>query len=136
VNEAYDFDTHLGNAELSATDLKVMRSALESLALMLAPFAPHAAEEMWEGLGHRGGILAGALWPTFDPDMARDDELEIPVQINGKLRSRVRVIADIEEEALRMAAFADEKVKTAIAGKDVAKVIVVPKKLVNIVVKG
>ena len=136
VNEAYDFDSQLGGATPNATDTQVMRAALESLALMLAPFAPHAAEEMWEGLGHKGGILSQALWPKFDSDLAKDDLLEIPIQINGKLRSRISVIAEITEEALKLAAFNDEKVKASIAGKEVANVIVVPRKLVNIVVKG
>jgi leucyl-tRNA synthetase len=136
VNESYDFDTQLAGATPNAADIQIMRSALESLALLLAPFAPHAAEEMWEGLGHTGGILARPSWPDFDADLAKDDLREIPIQVNGKLRSRVNVLADTTEEGLRLAAFADEKVRSTIGEKEVIKIIVVPGKLVNIVVKG
>jgi leucyl-tRNA synthetase len=113
------------------------REALESLVLMLAPFAPHVSEEMWEALGHEGGLLGGgaARWPAADEALARKEELEIPVQVNGKLRGRLRVSADAAEEELRAAALADEKVKAWVEGREVAKVIVVPKRLVNIVVK-
>jgi len=121
----------------SASDLFAAREALESLVLMLAPFAPHAAEEMWEGMGHEGGLLAGgrARWPAADEALARKDELDIPVQVNGKLRARVRVAADAPEDALREAALADERVRGWTDGKQVVKVVVVPQRLVNIVVR-
>jgi leucyl-tRNA synthetase len=112
------------------------REALESLVLMLAPFAPHAAEEMWEGLGHAGGILrSGARFPVADAELAKKETLEIPVQINGKLRGRISASPDTSEAELRTAALADEKVRGFMEGRELVKVIVVPRRLVNIVVK-
>jgi leucyl-tRNA synthetase len=119
----------------SSSELFAVREALEALVIMLAPFSPHIAEEMWEGLGHQGGLLESALWPTADPELAKKDELEIPVQVNGKLRSRVVVAPDISEEDLRTIALADAKVQSFIDGQKIVKVIVVPQRLVNVVVK-
>src|SRR5207244_9050402 len=76
-------------ASASAADAFTAREAIEALIVMLAPFSPHVAEEMWEGLGHQGGLLKSAKWPIADPELAKKEELEIPVQVNGKLRSRV-----------------------------------------------
>jgi leucyl-tRNA synthetase len=91
---------------------------------------------MWEGLGYEGGLLKGAtVWPVADPELARKEELEIPVQVNGKLRSRVTVLPDISEADLRAIALADGKVRSFIDGHEVVKVIVVPQRLVNVVVK-
>ena len=101
---------------------------------MLAPFAPHVAEEMWEGLGHEEGLLRSSQWPTADPELAKKEELEIPVQVNGKLRSRVVVAPDISEEELRTIALADAKVQSFIDGHQIVKVIVVRQRLVNVVV--
>jgi leucyl-tRNA synthetase len=112
----------------------VVRELLRTLALLLAPFAPYLAAELWEELGEKGSILR-APWPVSDPALAKEDELEIPVQINGKLVVIVRVPADANAKAMETAALADEKVKSRTAGKTVAKVIVVPGKLVNLVVK-
>jgi leucyl-tRNA synthetase len=120
----------------SPSDLFAAREALEALVLMLAPLAPHVAEEMWEGLGHAGGLLSGgARWPSFDEQLARKEELEIPVQVNGKVRARVMVSADASEGELREAALADEKVRAWTDGKQVVKTVVVPGRLVNIVVR-
>ena len=121
----------------SPSDVFAVREALESLTLMLAPFSPHVAEEMWEGLGHEGGMLSSreARWPQAERELARKEELEIPVQINGKLRGRIMATPDTPEETLRQAALADEKVRGWIEGHEVVKVIVVPQRLVNIVVR-
>ena len=119
----------------AATEVFAVREAIEALVVMLAPFAPHIAEEMWEGLGHEGGLLKSAPWPVADPELARKEELEIPVQVNGKLRSRVVVAPDISEADLRTIALADGKVQSFIDGHEVVKVIVVPQRLVNVVVK-
>jgi leucyl-tRNA synthetase len=89
---------------------------------------------MWEALGHTGGLLK-ASWPLADSELARREELEIPIQVNGKLRSRVITAPDISEEDLRAAALADDKVRALIDGHQVIKVIVVPKRLVNVVVR-
>jgi leucyl-tRNA synthetase len=129
--------------ELTAADAAIASGAispgtvagiLESLVLMLAPFAPHLASELWEQIGRRDGILRHA-WPKFDEALAREDEIEVPVQINGKLRSLIKVAVDASREALEAAARADEKVQGSLAGKTVLKVIVVPGKLINFVVR-
>jgi leucyl-tRNA synthetase len=111
------------------------RSVLEPFVLILSPFAPHAAEELWHALGHTD-TLAYEPWPAADPALLQADTIEVPVQVNGKLRARLSVPADIDDKALEAAAFADEKVRGLVAGKVVRKVIVVARKLVNIVVAG
>jgi leucyl-tRNA synthetase len=117
------------------TALKIRpKSALEPLVLLLAPFAPHIAEELWLALGHRE-TLAYEPWPTFDERLTRAEEVEIPVQINGKLRTRLTVAAGTSREDLERAALADPRVQTLIDGKKIVKVIVVPGKLVNIVIQ-
>ncbi|MBB6142512.1 leucyl-tRNA synthetase [Silvibacterium bohemicum] len=112
----------------------VLADALRSLILLLAPFAPYLAFELWEQIGEKENLLR-ARWPKYDEALAREDEIEVPVQINGKLRSVIRVAADATQEMLRDTAMADEKVKAATDGKQIAKAIIVPGKLVNLVVK-
>jgi leucyl-tRNA synthetase len=109
------------------------RSVLYTFVLLLSPFAPHLAEELWRALGHKN-TLAYEPWPAFDEALTRAEEIEVPVQVNGKLRTRLRVPPDISQEELQALALADERVKSFIEGKKVRKVIVVPGKLVNIVV--
>jgi leucyl-tRNA synthetase len=133
-NEISDFNAD--PAKASAEDVFAVREALESLVIMLTPFAPHVAEEMWEALGHSGGLLSEApRWPVADAELARRDELEIPIQVNGKLRSRVIAAPDVSEEELRASALADERVRALIDGHEVVKVIVVPRRLVNVVIR-
>lgn len=132
-NELSDFQADPVNA--ADDDLFVVREALETLVVMITPFAPHAAEEMWEALGHQGGLLHSASWPQADPELARSEELEVPVQVNGKLRSRLLTSPEVSEEELRAAALADERIRSLIEGHEVVKVIVVPQRLVNIVVR-
>ena len=123
-------------ATASPSDLFAARELLEALALMLAPFAPHFSEEMWEALGHEGGLLRGdARWPAFDEALARKDEVEIAVQVNGKLRGRVTVAADATEDETRDAALSDERVRAWTEGKQIVKTVVVPGRLVNVVVR-
>ncbi|MGA9068847.1 MAG: leucine--tRNA ligase [Terracidiphilus sp.] len=131
VNEIQAADPQLTAGEVSAP---VMREVLRTLVLLLAPFAPFIAAELWEALGEEGSVLR-APWPTSDPDLAKEDELQVPVQINGKLVEVVTVAADANSKAIEAAALAGEKVQARTAGKTVVKVIVVPGKLVNLVVK-
>jgi leucyl-tRNA synthetase len=107
---------------------------LNLLVLMLAPFAPYLAAELWETLGNEDAILRHA-WPAYDEALAHEDEIEIPVQVNGKLRAVIRVAVEITQEAMRDAAMADEKVRHFVADKQVFKAIIVPGKLVNLLVK-
>ncbi len=120
----------------SKGDLFAIREGLESLILMLAPFAPHFAEEMYAKLvGNDDGILAnGGKFPEFKAELAKADEIEIPIQINGKLRSKVIASPETPNAELEKMALADEKVKEWVDGKEIVKIVVVPKRLVNIVV--
>ena len=133
LNALSEFEAEPGKA--STAEVFAVREAIEALVVMLAPFSPHVAEEMWESLGKEGGLVKAAPWPVADPELARKEELEIPVQVNGKLRSRVTVAPDISEDDLRALALADAKVQSFIDGHEVVKVIVVPQRLVNVVVK-
>ncbi|MGE3809474.1 MAG: class I tRNA ligase family protein, partial [Gemmataceae bacterium] len=108
------------------------RAALETFVLLLAPFAPHLAEELWAALGHKE-TLAYATWPTFDATLIQADEVEVPVQLNGKVKSKLTVPAGIDAKALEELARGDDKIKSLLEGKQIKKVIVVPGKLVNIV---
>jgi leucyl-tRNA synthetase len=131
VNELQDADALLTAGEVPAP---VMRELLRTLVLLLAPFAPFLAAELWEELGGEGSVLR-APWPKSDPELARENEIEIPVQINGKLTAVVRVAAGADAKTTEAAALADEKVRARTAGKNVVKVIVVPGRAVNLVVK-
>jgi leucyl-tRNA synthetase len=113
---------------------EIYRTALEYLVVVLSLFAPHLADELWEGLGHSEPLLR-ISWPAYDPELAAEEELELPVQVNGKLRGRIRVAVDASEEEIRTRAQAEEKVAPYLSGRQVVKVIVVPQKLVNVVVK-
>jgi len=107
-------------------------SCMETFVLLLAPLAPHLAEELWQALGHEQ-TLAFEPWPAFDERFTREDTIEMPIQINGRLRSRLIAPASATKEELEEAALSDAKVVKHIAGTTVRKVIVVPKKLINIV---
>jgi leucyl-tRNA synthetase len=133
LNALGEFNSDPSSA--SDADVFAAREAIEALVVMLAPFSPHIAEEMWAGLGHEGGLLKGAPWPVADRELVKKAELEVPVQVNGKLRSRVVVAPDVSDEELRTLALADGKVQSFIDGHKVVKVIVVPQRLVNVVVK-
>ena len=100
----------------------------------MSPFAPHLAEELWQALGH-DKTLAYEPWPQVDERWLKEDTIEVPVQVNGKLRGKITVPAGSDQAALEAAARADEKVAELLAGKTIVKVIVVPGRLVNFVVK-
>jgi leucyl-tRNA synthetase len=109
------------------------RSAMKTFTLLLAPLAPHLAEELWQALGH-DQTLAYEPWPTYDPALLVEETVEVPVQINGKLRGRVVVPAGTNAAALEAAARADERIAALLDGKTVKKVVAVPGKLINFVV--
>jgi len=120
----------------ASPELRGLRGeAQRNFVLMLAPFAPYLAHELWETLGEDTAKLLRHPWPKYDPALAKEDEVEMAVQVNGKLRGRIVVSAGASEDSVREAALNDEKVKAAIAGKTIVKIIVVPGKLVNIVVR-
>jgi len=120
--------------EMGEISEAVITDVLRSLVLLMTPLAPFLSAELWEKLGYEG-VVFRQPWPESDPELAKEDELEIPVQINGKLVTVVRVAVDADSKSLEAAALAEEKVRGRISGKTVVKVIVVPRKLVNLVVR-
>ena len=150
--ESYQFNTpvaalmELSNAigdfkiepnEASREESFAAKEALTSLILMLAPYAPHFAEEMWENLteSEQGILHSDAAFPVADESLAKADEIEIPIQVNGKLRSRVSAAPETSREDLEAAALANEKIREYTDGKQIVKIVVVPNRLVNIVIK-
>jgi leucyl-tRNA synthetase len=110
------------------------KAVMEQFVLLLSPFAPHLAEELWELLGHQKS-LAYEPWPKADEAWLKEDTVEVPVQVNGKLRSRIVVPSDADSPTIEAAARADDRTAELLTGKQVVKVIVVPGKLVNFVIK-
>jgi Leucyl-tRNA synthetase len=110
------------------------KPAMETFVKMLAPYAPHLAEELWEGLGH-GETVTYAEWPTWDEELTKENEVEIAVQVNGKIRARVVVPAEALQPEVEALAFAVPETQEAIAGKEIVKKILVPGRLLNLVVK-
>ncbi len=129
VNELY-----IAESELASSNLLV--DVQRTLVLLIAPFAPYLAHELWDTLGEKSNLLRYP-WPKYDAALAKEDEVEIAVQLNGKVRCRLLVPADVAgvESTLRDFVLNDEKVRALLEGKQVVKVIAVPGKLVNIVVK-
>jgi leucyl-tRNA synthetase len=116
-----------------AVSAAALREAVEILLHMLSPFAPHMCEELWERIGGKG-LLCTRSWPVPDLDVAREDEVEVVVQINGKVRSKLTVAAGAEEGEVRERVMADPKIREYTAGREVRKTVYVPGKLYSIVV--
>ncbi|SHE44617.1 leucine--tRNA ligase [Caloramator proteoclasticus] len=113
---------------------EILKEAAEKLILILAPFVPHITEELWEMIGKTGSVHQ-QMWPTYDVEALKQDEIEIVVQINGKLRGKILVSPNASQEEILLTAKNDEKIKQSLEGKQIVKEIVVPGKIVNIVVK-
>jgi leucyl-tRNA synthetase len=147
-NGRWHFNTSISSIMILVNEISAKEAAMDAgeisppavaevfrgLILLLAPFAPFFAAEMWEQIGGKGVVFRTA-WPTVNEELAREAEIEIPVQVNGKLVNVIKVPADSDEATVKAAALADAKVLARIEGKTVVKVIVVPGKLVNLVVK-
>ena len=131
VNEMVGATPDNASAKVSRA---VLREALRAVVQMLAPFAPFLTAELWERLGEQGAVFR-STWPVADEELARESEIEIPVQVNGKLVTVIRLAAETDGEAVKSAAQTDEKVAGRVVGKTVVKVVYVPGKLVNLVVK-
>jgi leucyl-tRNA synthetase len=130
VNEIYRLE-----AEVAAVPGRAaLREALETVVLLLNPFTPHVCEEMWARLGHREGLVR-APWPVFDAEAAREDAVELAVQVNGKVRGRVMVRPGASEDEIRAQALAEPRVAEQVQGKQMVKLVVVPGRLVSMVVK-
>jgi leucyl-tRNA synthetase len=130
VNEIYKYDTQAIPAEEKN---KVMTEAIQNLLLLICPLAPHMAEELWHRLGHQESIFLQP-WPKFDTAVMAEDSVEIVVQINGKVKHRMSVPSNGQQEEIKALAMADPRIKEMLEGKEPKKVVVVPKKLVNIVI--
>ncbi len=111
----------------------VIQETLDLMTVMLAPMAPHMAEELWEMLGHASGLHRTA-WPEYSAELAQDEQVEVVIQINGRVRGKIRVDGGLQEEELLERAFGDPKIEQLLRGAHIVKRIVVPNKLVNIVV--
>jgi leucyl-tRNA synthetase len=145
VNDLYAFAERKGVRPIGREDeppatvtrpetAAVLREAIESLLLLLSPFTPHLAEELWERLGHTDGVVA-AGWPKVDAAAALEDAIEIPVQVNGRLRARVTVPRGSSEELIRTSALEAPAIAPHLSGMTIVKVVVAQGKLVNVVVK-
>ncbi|ANX00607.1 leucine--tRNA ligase [Thermoclostridium stercorarium] len=128
TNALYKYDA------LQVKNRKLMEEAIRNLLLLLAPFAPHFCEEMWEKMGYEYSIF-NQKWPTYDPKALVRDTIEMAVQINGQVKYKIQVPQDADNKAVEEAALNDEKAAVYLKDKEIVKIIVVPKRLVNIVVK-
>jgi leucyl-tRNA synthetase len=135
VNAMHAFATESLDRASAAERASLLAEGLETLVLLLAPFAPHLAEELWEQLGHRDSVFR-ASWPAADPAALERDAVQVVVQVDGRVRTRLVVPSEIAEDRLRTEALADEKVRPWLEAREVARVVVVPGRLVNIVTRG
>ena len=126
VNDLYALESKLSGA--------ASKEICEKITQLLAPFAPYTAQDLWEALGHTSPVFRDS-WPQFDPELAKEESAEIPVQVNGKLRAHIYVPFGSPKEELEKLALGHEKVRPFLEGKQVVKVVVVADRLVNIVVK-
>ncbi|MBN1571944.1 MAG: leucine--tRNA ligase [Deltaproteobacteria bacterium] len=134
VNEMYVFISKMGeDRKLSDSDTLVFKESVEKAILLLSPAVPHIAEELWEAVGNAPSVV-NVSWPVYDEGLAREEEITIVVQINGKVRSRLVVGAGLSEEKVKEKALMDEKVKKYIEDAEIKNMIVIPEKLVSIVV--
>ena len=120
--------------ENDLTEIAIYKEAIEIIPYLLVPFAPHISEELWQMLGHKK-ILLETEWPKYEPEFLKTEEITYVIQINGKLRSKITVSADSDEDLVKEKALANYKIQKYITGKEIIKIIVVPNKLVNIVSK-
>jgi leucyl-tRNA synthetase len=127
ISQMMIFVNHMHKQETRSKDV------LEKFILILSPFAPHLAEELWSRLGHSESLAYGQ-WPTFDAELVKEKEIELAVQIRGKIKDKITVAADATEDEIQKMALASEKVQAALEGKNPKKIIVIKSRLVNIVV--
>lgn len=135
--DTFNFNTAISAMMILANHLSrqpvIAKKVMEQFILILSPFAPHIAEELWEKLGHNQS-LAYESWPEYDPELVKEAEVELAIQVNGKIKDKIVVSAQADEEQIRQKAMTCEKVIAALAGKQPKKIIVIKSRLVNIVV--
>jgi leucyl-tRNA synthetase len=129
VNEIYVSEIKDRTDEMSR---RVVREAIEAVVVLLSPFVPHFAEELWEALGNRESIVK-TQWPDYDPEAVLEDEILIVIQVNGRLRDRMTIPASYGEEEVKTWALKSERIRKLVEGKEIKRVILIPRKLVNIV---
>jgi leucyl-tRNA synthetase len=130
-----ELNSYLNSIDERKWNLNLLREVAENFALMLSPFAPHIAEELWHEMGNEN-LIVESKWPEFDKEALKKDEFNIVIQVNGKLRGQIEVPSNSTQEEIKEIALKEEKVQKFIEGKAIIKTIYVPKKLVNIVVEG
>jgi leucyl-tRNA synthetase len=133
ISAIMEFVNHLYQQKPHSDQLSAFKEAINTLIILLSPFVPHIAEEMWEMAGNKGSVI-NEPWPTYNPEFIKSEEMTIIVQINGKVRSRVTVSADISDDDLRNTVLSDIKVQEWTDNKEIKKFVIVPKKLVSIVI--
>ena len=131
INAVYSY---LNETDKNQINYSLLKDIINKTLLMLAPFAPHMTEELWDKLGHEDSIHL-QQWPEFIESALKKEEITIVVQVNGKVRDKIQVSPDIKEDDLKEEALASSKIKKYTDDKEVVKTIVVPQKLINIVVK-
>jgi leucyl-tRNA synthetase len=134
ISELMKYTNGLRDAREAGVDAETWEAAIRALLLMLAPSAPHIAEELWARRRLPYSIHQQS-WPEYDPELAADEVITIAVQVNGKLRDRITVDADADEGQVREAALANQRVASQVDGKAIARVIYVPGRLLNIMVR-
>jgi leucyl-tRNA synthetase len=130
-----ELNSYLNSIDRDKWNLMLLREVAENFVLLLSPFAPHIAEELWHEMGNKN-LIVESQWPEFDSEALKKDEFNIVIQVNGKLRGQIEVPASSTQEEIKEMALNEEKIQKFIEGKNIIKTIYVPKKLVNIVVKG
>ncbi|MDU4880952.1 MAG: class I tRNA ligase family protein, partial [Clostridioides difficile] len=128
INDMYKYK------ELDNINEAVIKEGVQTIVTIIAPFAPHLGEELWTMIGKEGSVF-DIDWPKYDEKALVKDEIEVVVQVNGKVRGKLTVNSNISKDEMEKVALEDEKIKGLVEGKTIVKVVAVPKKLVNIVVK-
>ena len=134
LNNVDSFNVVIPHDAAEALNFNVFRHIMETILLLMAPLIPHISEELWEIMGHKPSIFQQS-WPSYDKDAIQEETVEIVIQVNSKVRSHLSVPVDISEDELKKRVLSDERVKTFLDGKKVVNIIIIPKKLVNVVVK-
>ena len=135
VNALHAFAAESGDRAAEAERRELLREAVETVLRLLGPFAPHVTEELWSRLGHRTSLFQEA-WPVADPEALTRESVAVVVQVDGRVRTRLTVPPDLSEDGLRSRALGDDRVQPWLAAREVARVVVVPGRLVNIVTRG
>jgi leucyl-tRNA synthetase len=135
VNEVSRFDSTASADEAGEDErLRVLKKALETILLLLSPFAPHICEELWERLGHPNSIFEES-WPSFEEKVIAEESILIVVQIDGRVRHRIHTAASSTEGEIKAAALSNERVQSLLRGEKVKRIVLVPNKLINIVLQ-